>query len=68
MFYTGLQLGFGAEYWITHRISLAGQQLFRFSYGFGSNENRGGSNTPKQNVTTFNVGLGTTSLILSLYF
>ncbi len=63
----GLLAGFGAEYWISTRVSLAGQQTFQFSYGFGSREQIDVTDT-KQNTRSVNVGLGTSSLILSIYF
>ncbi len=63
----GLLAGFGAEYWISNRISLAGQQTFQLSYEFGSREQIDNVDT-KQNTRGFSVGLGTSSLILSIYF
>ncbi|MGA9120271.1 MAG: hypothetical protein WB699_12985, partial [Bacteroidota bacterium] len=63
----GLLAGLGAEYWISNRISLAGQQTFQLSYGFGSHEEITDVDT-KQNTRGFDVGLGTSSLILSIYF
>jgi hypothetical protein len=63
----GLNLGLGAEYWITKRFSLTGQHLFQVSYSKGTQEYK---RVVAANSDTrgFNLGLGTSSLILTLYF
>ncbi len=63
----GAVVGFGVEYWFTNRISVAGQQLFQGSYQFGSLTD-GLPNSPSRNTSGFDVSLGTSSLILSIYF
>ena len=63
----GLLVGFGAEYWISNRMSLSGQQTFQLSYGIGSQEDISSVDS-KQNTHGFDVGLGTSSLILAVYF
>ena len=63
----GLNVGLGAEYWIAKRLSLSGQHLFQVSYAKGTHEYE---KAPIANYVTrgFNIGLGTSSLILTLYF
>ncbi len=63
----GFLASFGAEYWISSRFSLAGQQTFQMSYAFGSQEEISNVSTT-QKTHGFNAGIGTSSLILSIYF
>ena len=63
----GIVVGFGVEYWLTKRISVGGQQLFQGSYQFGS-QNDGSSTSQDRNTSGFSTSLGTSSLILSIYF
>ncbi len=62
-----IDFGLGVEYWILNRISLSGQHLFNASYEFGE---RSTGTTPNeiQKTKGFQTGLGTTSIILSIYF
>jgi hypothetical protein len=60
----GAMVGFGVEYWLTKRISVAGQQLFQASYRFGNQT----SNSQTRNTSGFSTNLGTSALILSIYF
>ena len=62
----GLHAGVGLEYWLTSRISVAGQQLFSGSFSFGSTSSGSGSQT-EQDTRRFSLGLGTSALILSVY-
>jgi len=62
-----LYFGLGIEYWILNRISLSGQHLFLARYSTGKNST-GGNTNDIQNTKGFQVGLGTSSLILSIYF
>jgi hypothetical protein len=66
----GFCFGVGAEYWITKRISLAGQHLFQASYALGTQEHTDyySTITTAQTIRGFNIGVGTSSLILSVYF
>jgi opacity protein-like surface antigen len=63
----GLCFGLGAEYWITQRLSLSGQHLFQVSYTSGTQE-YDATTSSTQATHGFNVGLGTSSLVLSLCF
>jgi hypothetical protein len=63
----GLCFGLGAEYWMTQRLSLSGQHLFQISYASGTQE-YDATTSSTQATHGFNVGLGTSSLVLSLYF
>ena len=62
-----LDFGFGIEYWINKRISLSGQHLFYLGYTTGE-QSTGNLGEENQNIKGFNVGVGTTSIILSIYF
>jgi hypothetical protein len=66
----GVLFGVGAEYWITKRLSLAGQHMFQLSYTSGTEEVQEYSALTKsaQTLQGVNIGLGTSSLILALYF
>lgn len=61
----GGRAGFGIEYWVTPRISLAGQQLVVVSYSAGEQKSSG---FDAEETGFFSVGLGTSSVILSVYF
>jgi hypothetical protein len=64
----GARGGFGLEYWLSRRISVAGQQLVQAQYRFGNNEDRSTSGpTINRDVSQFNLDLGTSSIILSVY-
>lgn len=63
----GLRAGVGVEYWLVPRVSLAGQQLLSAGYSFGSRTN-GSAGALRQDTGAFSMGLGTSSLILSVYF
>ena len=58
--------GFGVEYWIFKRISLSGQHLFNLRFDDGKRTTS--PNTDSQDISGFYFGLGTTALILSIYF
>jgi len=62
-----LDFGFGIEYWIDKRISLSGQHLFYLGYNKGE-QSMGYPNDENQNTKGFQLGFGTTSIILSIYF
>ncbi len=62
-----LDFGFGIEYWILDRISLSGQHLFNVSYLSGK-RTIAGRDLVTQDLDGFGVNLGTTSLMLSIYF
>jgi len=62
----GLCFGLGAEYWITHRLSLSGQHLFQVSYAWGTQEYNA-TTSSAQATHGFIIGFGTSSLVLSLY-
>ena len=61
-----IEAGFGVEYWIFKRISLSGQHLFNLRLDDGKRTTS--PNTDSQDVSGFYIGLGTTALILSIYF
>lgn len=64
----GLHLGVGIEYWLARRVSIAGVQRVTGSFQLGeSSYGVAGSSTTDQNTRSFSLGLGTTSLTLSLY-
>jgi len=66
--YPGAKAGFGLEYWLTPRVSLAGQQVFSGSYGFGrQTDTSPPSSVTKSDVRSFTLDLGTSSLMLSVY-
>jgi hypothetical protein len=60
------ETGFGIEYWLTNKISLAGQHLFRFYYGTGSTTIYEDNTTQKSIERGFDTG--TSSIILAIYF
>lgn len=62
-----LDFGFGIEYWIDKRISLSGQHLFYLGYNKGE-QSTGNTNDEIQNTKGFQLGFGTTSIMLSIYF
>ena len=62
-----LDFGFGVEYWLNKRISLSGQHLFYLGYTTGEHST-GNPGEENQNIKGFNVGVGTTSIMLSIYF
>jgi hypothetical protein len=62
----GLRAGFGIEYWLTRRISLAGQQIIQGTYGLGEYSS-GLVDPPSQDSRSFDLSLGTSALILSVY-
>jgi len=62
-----IDFGLGVEYWILNRISLSGQHLFNARYEFGE-RSTGGTPNEIQKIKGFQTGLGTTSIILSIYF
>lgn len=61
-----LDFGIGVEYWIIDRISVSGQHLFSMRYETG--EQAGSAPSEVQDIKGFGIGLGTTSIILSIYF
>jgi hypothetical protein len=63
----GLCFGLGAEYWLSKRLSLSGEHLFQVSYAKGTQEYTRTTNS-SQVTRGFDLGLGTSSLILTLYF
>ncbi|MCK9425795.1 MAG: hypothetical protein M0Q21_07150 [Ignavibacteriaceae bacterium] len=62
-----IDFGLGIEYWILNRISLSGQHLFNARYETGE-RSTGGTPNEIQKIKGFQTGLGTTSIILSIYF
>lgn len=62
-----INFGLGVEYWILNRVSLSGQHLFNARYEFGE-RSTGGTPNEIQKIKGFQTGLGTTSIILSIYF
>jgi opacity protein-like surface antigen len=62
----GLRAGVGLEYWLTRRISLAGQQLITGNVWFGSVRS-GTAGAPLRDRRSYDLGLGSSSLILSVY-
>jgi len=63
-----LDFGFGVEYWILDRISFSGQHLFNIRYETGYRTIGGVSTRETQDVNGFALNLGTTSIMLSIYF
>lgn len=63
----GAYAGVGVEYWVTRRISIAGQQTVTGTYSIGKYSN-GSPGTPDDETRSFTIGLGTSSLIASVYF
>jgi opacity protein-like surface antigen len=68
----GIQSTLGVEYFLTKRLSLSGQYQTDFSLGKESRKNIlvGGPGVPqstKQKITTWNLGLSTSALILTIY-
>ncbi len=62
-----LGVGFGVEFWLTNRISLAGQYLLSFSYGWGTT----GSiypDDPDRDTSSFAFGTNNSAIILAIYF
>jgi opacity protein-like surface antigen len=62
----GVRAGVGLEYWLTPRVSVAGQQLVMGNYSFGTYRS-GTASLPSRDMRQFSFGLGTSSLILSVY-
>lgn len=62
-----LEFGLGVEYWVHERISFSGQHMFQARYETGERNTLTIPNE-KQNTNGFNFNLGTTSLIISIYF
>jgi len=62
-----INFGLGVEYWMLSRVSLSGQHLFNARYEFGE-RSTGGTPNDVQKIKGFQTGLGTTSIILSIYF
>ena len=58
--------GFGAEFWITKRISLAGQHVFNLFYNWDSITSS--EYTGEDKRTSYGLRNGTSALILSIYF
>lgn len=63
-----LDFGFGIEFWIHDRISLSGQHLFNMRYETGQRTVGGVIAKDIQDIRGFGLNLGTTSMILSIYF
>ena len=70
-----LRLVLGVEYFITKNISLSGQHNLGFSYYLGEqkvyrkySDDIDGMIDEKQDYTRMQVGFGTSSLVLSIYF
>jgi hypothetical protein len=61
-----IQTGFGVEYWLADKISIAGQHLFAFNYSTGSNRNY--EENVAQKIINRGLDTGTSSLILAIYF
>ena len=61
-----VESGMGVEYWVTDKISLAGQHLFRFYYTTGNSRDYETNSTQK--IITRGFDTGTSSLILAIYF
>jgi hypothetical protein len=59
--------GLGVEYWILERISLSGQHLFNLHLDNGE-RTVGGVENETQDISGFGAGIGTTSIMLSIYF
>jgi hypothetical protein len=73
MFNIDLGAALGVESFITDGISLSAQHVFGLGFGFGTyKQTTEQPNQPnqvyEQNQSSFNFGLGTSSLILSVYF
>ena len=62
----GAHVGVGVEFWMTPRISLSGQQLISGSYHFGKYSS-GLVGEPSEDSRSFDLGLGTSALTLSVY-
>ncbi|MCF8242573.1 MAG: hypothetical protein K9J16_14440 [Melioribacteraceae bacterium] len=60
--------GMGLEYWLDKSISITGQHLFTLGYKTGSRSFWNGVSNQSQDLKEFNIGTGTTSIILSIYF
>jgi len=63
----GVYAGLGLEYWLTHRLTISGQQTITGSYGVGEFVSDW-VGTPTDDTRSYSVGLGTSSLIFSAYF
>jgi hypothetical protein len=62
----GVKAGFGLEYWVTPRVSVSGQQQVIATYTWGRYNRPGLMNDQEQ--SSFGLDLGTSSVILSVYF
>lgn len=62
-----VEFGIGVEYWVHEKISFSGQHMFHVRYDTGEKST---SSIPieKQNTSEFIFNIGTTSLIVSIYF
>ena len=58
----------GVEYFITKNISLSGQYNLRFSYASGKRKNWSDDLYREQEYKELNTGIGTSTLILAIYF
>lgn len=61
-------LNFGIEYFILRNISLAGEYNLRGFYSFGKLNIRQNEQKSKQDTTDKELGFGTSSLLLTIYF
>lgn len=73
MFNFSLGAGLGVESFITSSISMAAQHVFSFGFGTGSRKTtlkRANQldQVDESDLSNFNIGFGTSSLILSIYF
>ncbi len=66
--YVSGNASFGIEYFIANDISLSGQHSFKASYSFGTLESGYGDDDTKVDQSGLYLGLGTSGLILSIYF
>lgn len=67
-YFRSLELSFGVEYWISKRISLAGNQNLTVTSISGKRKTRSGGHVYDFDDSGFTAGFGTSSLILSIYF
>ncbi|MCH8285988.1 outer membrane beta-barrel protein [candidate division KSB1 bacterium] len=67
IFRGAFEIAFGGEYWVTERLSFAGHQTFTIGYSRGSTKTRTSGNY-NFDTSSFSANVGTSSLILSLYF
>lgn len=67
-----LRGAFGAEFWLTQRFSLAGEYRLEVAYTDGWREDRNGAiitdEPNRTDTTTWQAGIGSSALLLSIYF